>query len=147
MNNVPVGSETIQTLRPASWARRARASHFSALCLAALLGAFSPSRASAADPADAGPGDVADANFRPYVALLRADMRSGKARIFNETMKLSNEEAKVFWPIYQDYETEFFALGDRRLALIHQFADVYNKKTLDNPTAKALTKDWLKQQE
>jgi len=88
-----------------------------------------------------------DAQFRSHVELLRADLKSGKVVIYNRVMKLTDAEAKIFWPLYQQYETELFALGDRRLALIKKFADAYDRQTLDNPTAKGLTKDWFAHQE
>ena len=88
-----------------------------------------------------------DALFRNYIEALRSDVKSGKVEIYSRVMQLNGSEAKVFWPIYQQYETELFALGDRRLALIKKFAEGYSKQTLDDPTAKTLTKEWLGLQE
>lgn len=88
-----------------------------------------------------------DAQFRSYVELLRSDLKSGKVVIYNRVMKMSDAESKIFWPLYQDYETELFSLGDRRLELIKKFADAYNRQTLDDATAKSLTKDWFGHQE
>jgi uncharacterized protein YbaA (DUF1428 family) len=92
-------------------------------------------------------GTDLDALFRNYVEALRSDVKSGKVEIYSRVMQLNASEAKVFWPIYQQYETELFALGDRRLALIKKFADGYSKQTLDDPTAKTLTKEWFGLQE
>ena len=88
-----------------------------------------------------------DTSFRSYVELLRADLKTGKVAIYNHVMELGDTEAKIFWPVYQQYETELFALGDRRLVLIKKFANAYNNQTLDNTTAKKLTKDWFAYQE
>src|SRR4051812_41810646 len=57
-----------------------------------------------------------------YVGAMRADLSDGKIQIINSVMKLSNDEAKKFWPIYQDYESESFELGDQRVDLIRRFA-------------------------
>src|SRR5215212_2127769 len=48
-----------------------------------------------------------------YVGSMRADLSCGKVHIIGGVMNLGNDEAKVFWPIYQDYESELFELGDR----------------------------------
>ena len=102
---------------------------------------------SAGVPEAPAAGADLDASFRSYVEMLRADLKTGKVAIYSRVMQLSDSEAKVFWPIYQQYETELFALGDRRLALIKQFANAYNKQTLDDMTAKNLTKEWFAVQE
>jgi hypothetical protein len=88
-----------------------------------------------------------DALFRNYVEMLRSDLKTGKVVIYSRILQLSDSESKVFWPIYQKYETELFALGDRRLALIKQFANAYNKQTLDDAAARDLTKEWFAIQE
>ena len=41
---------------------------------------------------------------------MRDDLSRGKVEIITDVMHLNANEAKVFWPIYQDYETELFAL-------------------------------------
>ena len=109
------------------------------ICLAGAQGNY------AAEPSVA-PAER-DAQLRNYVEWLRADLKTGKVEIFSKVMELSDAEAKIFWPIYQEYETELFALGDRRIELIKTFAGVYNTQTLDDAAAKRLTKDWFKLQD
>ena len=114
-----------------------------AVALLALgLFAWLASRPLQAADASAASTDL-DARFRDSVELLRADLKSGKVAVFSRVMQLNDREATVFWPIYQQYETELFALGDRRLALIKKFTKAYHQQTLDNATAKDLTKDWF----
>ena len=47
-----------------------------------------------------------------YVEAMRQDLSRGKVEIINRVMQLSAAESKVFWPIYQEYESELFELGE-----------------------------------
>jgi hypothetical protein len=54
-------------------------------------------------------------------------------------MRLNADEAKVFWPIYQDYESDLFELGDQRVAAIRQFAADIRDGRLTDTEATRLT--------
>lgn len=73
-----------------------------------------------------------------YVTAMRDDLSRGKVQIITQVMNLSAEEDKVFWPIYQDYETELFALGDLRLESIRQFVNAQQAHKLDDKMAVGL---------
>lgn len=60
-----------------------------------------------------------------YVELVRMDVRQGRAELVGETMQLSASQAANFWPIYQEYETAYTALGDTELQLIRDYAAVF----------------------
>src|SRR5262245_48682021 len=115
------------------------------LIVVAALGLIAGSCIQAAEPAPA--SAELDALFRNYIEMLRADLKTGKVVIYSRIMQLSDSEAKVFWPIYQQYETALFALGDRRLTLIKKFANSYEKQNLDDATAQKLYKERLARQE
>lgn len=70
-----------------------------------------------------------------YVDALRADLSGGKVQVFSAVMKLDAAQASAFWPIYQDYETELFELGDRRMETIRQFVVAQHSGTLDEAQA------------
>jgi hypothetical protein len=74
-----------------------------------------------------------------YVHSLRADLSRGKTQIICDVMHLSADEAALFWPIYQEYETELFELGDKRVELIRQFGDAQRAGKLAPDEASALT--------
>jgi hypothetical protein len=78
-----------------------------------------------------------------YVDDIRADLSDGKIEIINQVMKLTDEEDKVFWPIYDDYEQELFALGDKRLDLMGQFVTAQNNHTLSDAQAAELTASYF----
>ena len=90
--------------------------------------------------------DIQDDPVRDYVASLRSELSNGKAGLINEVMKLSVKEAKIFWPIYYEYEKELFELGDRRLEMIEQFVVAQNSKALDDEQAKIMSADWFQLQ-
>jgi hypothetical protein len=90
--------------------------------------------------------DVQEDPVRDYVTHLRAELSNGKAGLINEVMNLKVEEAKVFWPIYYEYEKELFALGDRRLEMIKQFVAAHKDKALDDAQAKTMAADWFQLQ-
>lgn len=70
-----------------------------------------------------------DANIRAYIELLRADVRKSKSQIVGEVMQLDSAQASKFWPIYQEFETLYAALGDRIVALVRSYTDQYDKMT------------------
>ena len=64
-----------------------------------------------------------------YIELLRSDIKTQAKFIVSQTMKFSEEDASVFWPIYKEYEIEVDKLGDKRLANIKDFVNNYDKMT------------------
>ena len=88
------------------------------------------------------PADTDD--VRAYLEMLRSDVNATKIRTINQVMKLTGPEAEKFWPIYRKYEKELAAVGDRKLALIREFARLHVSGTLDNKQAADLAARWLK---
>jgi hypothetical protein len=75
--------------------------------------------------------------------VLREKVRADKKYIVSKNMELSEEEAKVFWPIYEDYQKDLHKINDRMAKLINEYADAYNKGALTDKTAKKLTDEAL----
>jgi hypothetical protein len=78
-----------------------------------------------------------------YVDDVRADLSNGKARIINKVMRLSPEESAKFWPIYQEYEEELFALGDQRVEMTRALVNAEYTRSLDDAKAASLTDQWF----
>ncbi|HBS28374.1 MAG TPA: hypothetical protein DEB06_02735 [Phycisphaerales bacterium] len=78
-----------------------------------------------------------------YLDTARIDLAEGKTDLINDVMNLSEAEAEVFWEIYQGYEDEYFALGERRAALERELAERAYRGTMDDPTAARLASDFL----
>ena len=69
--------------------------------------------------------------------LLRANLRADMAELIGDSMELTEEEGKVFWPIYRHYERDRRALGDRRIALLEEFGT--SQESMTNDKAGAFT--------
>lgn len=84
------------------------------------------------------PADQPDRD--PLKALTEQYQRDRK-RLIAENLNLTREEAKRFWPLYEQYERDLFALTERRRALIGEFAENYDAMT--DEMAKKLMLDRL----
>lgn len=85
-----------------------------------------------------------DPKIDSYVAAMRTDLSDGKVRTINSVMKLSADEAKVFWPIYSEYESELFDLGDQRVNWIRRFAAVQKSGVIPPTEATSLAEGYFK---
>jgi len=68
-------------------------------------------------------------------------VRADKKLLIAENMQLTEAEAKVFWPVYDQYQDELFLLRARTVKLINDFSDAYQKMT--NETAKKLMDEYM----
>lgn len=82
-----------------------------------------------------------------YIDRLRSDLKSGKVGVYNQVMQLTDEEARVFWPVYLDYEKELFAWGDRRVSLAKEFVDAQVTQTWTDKKAEEFARKWFRLQE
>lgn len=64
-----------------------------------------------------------------YIELLRSDINTQRVAIITEAMQFSQEEADIFWPIYKEYEFEGSKLGDKRIAIIKDYAEHFADMT------------------
>lgn len=89
--------------------------------------------AAAAEPDD----------LRAILEVMRSDFNGTKIRTYNEVMALTGPEAERFWPIYRQYEKDLAATGDRKVALIREYATLRASGSLDAKTWDRLTQKWL----
>jgi hypothetical protein len=82
------------------------------------------------------PSEGQELNTQAYVQLLRTDLNTRKEQIVKETMQLDDKQARIFWPIYKDYEANLDKLGDEKLTIIQEYAS--NFTTMTNEKADAL---------
>jgi hypothetical protein len=76
-----------------------------------------------------------------YVALLRSDIQAKKTDIVQQNLTLSDDQAKKFWPLQRNYESDLSKLGDQRVDVIRDYAK--NWENLSDETAKSLGKRLL----
>ena len=74
-----------------------------------------------------------------YLELLRQDLKTQKVAIMTASLPLTEKQADLFWPIYRDYDNELSKLGDRRLAVLRNFAANYEK--IDEKLAEELVRE------
>lgn len=84
--------------------------------------------------------------LRDYIDAVRIELIDGKVGLISGVMKLSNEEAKIFWPLYYEYELELFDIGDRRVELIERFIAAHQAKVLNDLKARGMAAEWFKQE-
>ena len=76
--------------------------------------------------------DKAADNMQIVLEKIKAD----KKLLVAENMQLTDAEAKAFWPVYEQYQSELFLLRTRLVKLIQDYVGAYEKMT--NETAKRL---------
>ena len=59
-------------------------------------------------------------------AMMKQVLNTEKRIIITEGMMLTEDQAKIFWPIYDEYELERSKLSDQRLKLIERYAKYYD---------------------
>jgi hypothetical protein len=74
--------------------------------------------------------------------IVKEKIRTDKKLFIAENMQLTESEAKVFWPIYDQFQADLGKIRDRSLKLIESFAKNYD--TMSNDMAKKLMDDSLK---
>ena len=65
------------------------------------------------------------------IDILRSDMTTQKKALVETIMQFSQADAKIFWPIYEDYQREYYELGNETAALIKEFVENIDKMTED----------------
>ena len=65
-------------------------------------------------------------NVDDFIQLLKSDVQKDKTTIITQVMKFTDDQSKVFWPIYNDYSNELMKLSDKRVANIKDFAANYD---------------------
>jgi Spy/CpxP family protein refolding chaperone len=66
-----------------------------------------------------------------YLELLRQDLRTQKTAIVTEAMNLTDAQAEIFWPIYDEYSSEMRQVWDGRIANIKDYAENFERMTND----------------
>lgn len=62
-----------------------------------------------------------------YVDLLKKDLKTEVRKLVEDNLDLTDEQAKVFWPIYDEYEAELLELSNERVnAIADYMLDYYD---------------------
>ena len=73
-----------------------------------------------------------------YIDLLKKDIQAEAKKLVDENMELTEDQAKVFWPIYDNYNAALLELSNERLNVIADYMlDYYD---LSDEKAESLLK-------
>ncbi len=71
-----------------------------------------------------------------YVEMLKKDIQENSRLIVADNLTLTEVQAKIFWPLYDDYDAAYDKLVDERVKVIEDY--MMNYYGLDEETGKAL---------
>lgn len=73
--------------------------------------------------------EITEADLDRYMELVQADILNGRANLVGEAMQFGADESATFWPLYTEYDKAVQAIGQKRWALIKDFAANYEMMT------------------
>jgi uncharacterized protein with NAD-binding domain and iron-sulfur cluster len=85
----------------------------------------------------------APAPTQSEVEIFRQKVAADKKLVVSDNLRLTDAEAKAFWPVYNEYQKELQGINDRLLKTIKAYADAYNKGPVPDATAKSLLTDTI----
>lgn len=78
-------------------------------------------------------------NVNSDIELTRDLAAAERKLIVSENMMLTDEESKIFWPIYDQYRTDARGIGSEKIAFMKEFADNYENMS-DEKAADIMSK-------
>ncbi|HKA23889.1 MAG TPA: hypothetical protein VKF80_02780 [Candidatus Eisenbacteria bacterium] len=63
------------------------------------------------------------------IELLRTDIKAGKVELVKNVLQVEGAKADAFWPVYRQYQLDLDKIGDKRLAVIKDYAANYDHMT------------------
>ena len=84
--------------------------------------------------------DVTPATLDEEIALMRSDLRSNRKKVIAANMKFAPDEARWFWPTYEQYTNELVNINNAKYALIKEY--LLNGNMTDEQ-ADSLAKRWI----
>lgn len=103
------------------------------LAVAVILGLSAAALRAAQPPT----GQAAQANLDVLVDAIRSNRKA----LVAVNLKLTDDEAAKFWPVYDRYQKEINAVGDRLVGVIQDYSA--NFSDLSNDKAMKLVDDYL----
>ena len=86
------------------------------IVLVAVLAVFIVSSMAQEKPAD-------------NMQIVREKIKTDKKLFIAENMNLTESEAKVFWPVYENYQKDLAKLVDKTVKLVENYAGNYQSMT------------------
>jgi Spy/CpxP family protein refolding chaperone len=77
------------------------------------------------------------------LAIIHEKLKADKKLIVAKYMELTESEAKKFWPVYDEYQSDLQKSNEQLLRLLESYAADYKTKSLTDEKAKKLLDDWI----
>ena len=103
------------------------------LAFAASTAAIAPSAMAQAQPQAAGD--------QGQIYAARAQLEADRAQIVTDNLTLTTAEGTAFWPVYRAYRADMHKISDRAVALVENYAKVYQAMT--DAQATPMLNDWM----
>lgn len=71
-------------------------------------------------------------SIRTDEQIILGQIMTDKRAVYSRVMQLSDEESRVFWPAYDEYEAKVKKIDDRFIRLIDDYAEKYAAMTNDD---------------
>jgi len=84
----------------------------------------------------AAPAQAQGGNLKSYLELAAPELRSKTMEIIEGSMNFTEEEGKIFWPLYKKFEQESGVITDRTVAMLKDYQA--NVKALNDEKAREL---------
>jgi hypothetical protein len=85
-----------------------------------------------------------ESQTRAAIEVTRSDIQANRQALVASNLPLTDEQAKVFWPLYRQYRDEMQQVGDRLVNLIENYGQNY--ESLTDEQAAQMMKEYLKMQ-
>ena len=86
-------------------------------------------------------GPAADPAVNAYVDTIPGDLEADKTQVIKEAMRLNDQEAAAFWPVYKMYAADEAKLDEKRRQLAKRYSDTWT--TLTDAEARDLARGLL----
>jgi Spy/CpxP family protein refolding chaperone len=77
------------------------------------------------------------------LAIIHEKLKADKKLIVAKYMELTEAEAKKFWPVYDEYQSDLQKNNERLLRLLESYAADYKSNSLTDDKAKKLLDEWI----
>ena len=81
-----------------------------------------------------------DSSVRADEQIILKQVMTDKRAVYTQALKLTDDESRKFWPVYDEYEAKIKKLDDRFLDLVNDFANKYSTMTDADATQMLQTK-------
>jgi hypothetical protein len=75
--------------------------------------------------------------------IIHEKLKADKKLIVAKYMALTESEAKKFWPVYEEYQSDLKKNNDQLLRILESYAADYKNKSLTDEKAKKLLDEWI----